>query len=116
MMERVSRMDYICNYLMERAEGGFFEAKMDIYPSEVTRMCKQWHVTVVGYKNMMNVSNKKYPCTISWSNAFEGAKLTFRHSWYMSRVSDEFPETENIAQKLFLITARARNNTNFTKK
>lgn len=116
MMERVSRKDYICEQLIKRAEEGFFEVKMDIYPSEIARMCKQWHVTVVADNLAMGCSTKKYPCTISWSRAFEGAHLNYKHSWYMSRLSEELPETENLAQRLFLITARVRNSMKFVSK
>lgn len=116
MMERKSRMDFICEQLFKEAEGGSFEAKMELYPSEVKRISKQLKVVVVADNNLMSCNNKKYACIISWNNAFTGCKLNYRHSWYMSRLSDEIPETESVAQRLFLITARSRNSMNYIRK
>ena len=115
MMDRKSSMDFICEELFKEAEGGSFEAKMELYPSEVKRISKQLKVVVVADNNLMSCNNKKYACIISWNNAFQGCKLNYRHSWYMSRLSDEIPETESVAQRLFLITARSRNSMNYTR-
>ncbi len=57
-MERKSRMDFICEQLFKEAEGGSFEAKMELYPSEVKRISKQLKVVVVADNNLMSSTTR----------------------------------------------------------
>lgn len=100
----MSRHTRLLNKLQGVAKSGKWSYQAILYPSELRRIEKQWHVDV--QKLRLEGDGNAYYCIINWSNAFpEG--LNYQQSWYISRLYDDMPEVETFAQELFLLAARA---------
>ncbi len=107
MNEMLSRNGRLCEKLIEVATHRNWSYKTKLYPSEIKRVQKQWGVKVDAEipKGMMK---GLIPCEIKWDNAFTAEGLNYKQSWYISKLTDDFPAVENFAQQLYIITARAR--------
>ena len=97
-----SRIERLAEKLEEAAGRGKWSYQTTLYPSEITRIEKQWHVSV----QVLKKENNNVACLISWSNAFPNG-LNFKQAWYVSKLLDEIPEMETYSQRLFMIAARA---------
>lgn len=104
MNNTMSRIDRLWEKLEKVASKGNWSYQTILYPSELRRIERQWHVSVQKLKP--EDEEKAYICLISWNNAFpEG--MNYQQSWYISQLLDEMPQVSTPAQKLFLIAARA---------
>ena len=98
----LSRIERLAEKLEEAAGRGKWSYQTTLYPSEIKRIEKQWHVNV----QILKIENNHAACLINWSNAFPNG-MNYKQAWYVSKLLDEIPEVENNAQRLFMMTARA---------
>lgn len=98
-----SRVEKICTQLMNAAERGEWQIGVKLYPSEMKRLMKQWHINIVPIEES---GTELTQCVASWENAFQGKKINFEQGFFIGKVVDEMPYTENIAQQLYLLAAR----------
>lgn len=104
MNNTMSRIDRLWEKLEKAAGKGCWSYQTILYPSELRRIERQWHVSVQKLKP--EEEGKTYICLISWNNAFPDG-MNYHQSWYISQLIDEMPQVSTPAQKLFLIAARA---------
>jgi len=99
-----SRMERLYERVEQAAERGKWSLYVTLYPSEIKRIERQWHVSVQTLKS----ENNRVACVICWNNAFPDG-LTYKQAWYVSKLLEEIPDemTYTYAQRLFLMAARA---------
>lgn len=102
MNSMMSRNERLWEKLEEMAKRGKWSYQTTLYPSEIVRIEKQWHVAVQKLKS----ENNHVLCLITWNNAFVNG-MNYKQAWYISKLQDDMPQVETPAQKLFLIAARA---------
>ena len=104
MYTNMSRSDRLLDLTLNVAKEGKFSFKAMLYPSEMKRVKKQWHVNVTQLSGSPSDTGT-YNCLISWDSVFSETGLNFQQSWYISGLQDEFPKVGNIAERLFIISA-----------
>ena len=98
----LSRIERLAERVEEAAGRGKWSYQATVYPSEVKRIEKQWHVSV----QVLKTENNRVACLINWSNAFPNG-MNYKQAWYVSKLLDEIPEVETYAQRLYMMAARA---------
>lgn len=103
-----ANMNWLQEWLEENARNGKFNVNTRLFKDEAEQIREEWGVAITLMATEPD-KNGYYLFNVSWRYALDSKRLKQEEKAYIEGRTCKFPKVESYAQRLFLISLRAKN-------